>query len=72
MDSTAANIDLEKATKGTSGEAPYSPNSQSTWESQNDTLNFPSPIVEQIVIDEDTDEGSGNFQPRVRKNARLT
>ncbi len=68
MNSTTANIDLEKAPRRSSRDAPYSPKSQSTWESQNDTLNSPSPIVEQIVVDEDTDEESGKLQSRRREN----
>jgi hypothetical protein len=60
MDPTATGIDLEKAI-GTLGEPPYSPNSQSTWESQNDTLNSPA-VAEHIVIEEDTDEEGGKFQ----------
>jgi hypothetical protein len=60
MDQTAADIDLEKATRGTSGEPPNSPNSQSTWGSQNRTLN--SPIEVQIDVHDDTEEESGKFQ----------
>ncbi|KAF8853600.1 hypothetical protein BDZ45DRAFT_69975 [Acephala macrosclerotiorum] len=60
MDSTAANIDLEKVA-GTSGQPPYSPNSQSTWESQDDTLNSPV-VADRIVIEEDTDEESAQAQ----------
>ena len=60
MDLIAANIDLEKAAGG-SGQPPCSPNSQSTWESQNPTLNVPI-VEEQITIDEDTDEESGKFR----------
>jgi hypothetical protein len=58
MDPTAANIDLEKAI-GTSGEPPSSPNSQSTWQSQNGTLNCP--IAEQIDPEDDTEEESGKL-----------
>jgi len=69
MEPADANIDLEEAT-GTSGEPPNSPNSRSTWESQNETLS--SPIVEQpIVIEEDTDEESGKFQSIGLKNRHL-
>jgi hypothetical protein len=60
MDPIANDIDVEKAT-GTSGEPPYSPNSQLTWESQNGTLN-PPPEAERIVIEEDTDEENGRFR----------
>jgi hypothetical protein len=60
MDRTAADIDLEKATRGTSREPPNSPNSQSTWESQNGTLN--SPMEGHIDINEDTEEESGKFK----------
>jgi hypothetical protein len=56
MDPNTTGIDLEKA-NGTLGEPPFSPNSHSTWESQNETLN--SPNAEPIVIEEDTDEESG-------------
>ena len=58
MDQTAANIDLEKAIE-ISGEPPCSPKSQSTWQSQNGTLN--SPIVEQIDPEHDSEEESGAF-----------
>ena len=60
MDVTDANIDLEKAA-GNLGQSPCSPNSQSTWESQNPTLNIPI-VEEQIIIEEDTDEESGKFR----------
>jgi hypothetical protein len=52
-------LDLEKALNHPV-EPPCSPNSQSTWESQNETLN--SPIVEQIVVEEDSDEESGRLR----------
>ena len=60
MDVTDANIDLEKAA-GNLGQSPCSPNSQSTWESQNPTLNIPI-VDEQIIIEEDTVEESGKFR----------
>jgi len=69
MDPTAADIDLEKA-NGTSGEPPYSPNSQSTWESQKETLHS-SPIGERIIIEEDTDEESVHRQEPVTRTARF-
>ena len=56
---TTADIDVEKAnrTLGEPVEPQSTPNSQSTWQSQNETLN--SPIEEPIVIEEDTDEETG-------------
>ena len=69
MDLTDANIDLEKAA-GNSGQPPCSPNSQSTWESQNPTLNVPI-VEEQIIIDEDTDEESGKFRMTGLKTKEL-
>jgi hypothetical protein len=59
MESKTAHIDLEKA-NGPLRKPQFSPNSQSTWESQNETLN--SPNAEPIVIEEDTDEESGKFK----------
>jgi hypothetical protein len=59
MDRIADDIDLEKAIRVTSGEPPSSPNSQSTWESQNGTLN--PPIEVHTDINGDTEE-SGKFR----------
>jgi hypothetical protein len=57
---TAANIDIEKAneTLGEPVEPQCTPNSQTTWESQNETLNSP---IEERIIEEDTDEESGKL-----------
>ncbi|KAN0110989.1 hypothetical protein V8E51_007376 [Hyaloscypha variabilis] len=69
MDVTDANIDLEKAA-GNLGQSPCSPNSQSTWESQNPTLNNPI-VEEQIIIDEDTDEESVHRREPAPRVARF-
>jgi len=53
---TPFNIDVEKA-NGTLGEPTHSAKTQSTWQSQNETLN--SLIEERIMIEEDTDDESG-------------
>lgn len=49
-------VDVEKALSQRI-EPPCSPNSQSTWGSQNETLH--SPVAQQIIIEEDSDEDSG-------------
>jgi len=68
---TAPDIDVEKANGalGEPVEPQFTPNSQSTWESQNETLN--SPIEERIVIEEDTDEESVHRQEPVTLTARF-
>jgi hypothetical protein len=66
MDSNGANIDLEKAA-GMMGQPPSSPISQSTWESQVDTLNS-SVVADKIVIEEDFDAESGNFTQPNQQN----
>lgn len=50
------NVDLEK------GAGPHSPNSQSTWESQDGTLNS-SVLTDRIEIEEDFDGESGKCTP---------
>jgi len=68
MESKTAHIDLEKA-NGPLRKPQFSPNSQSTWESQNETLN--SPNAEPIVIEEDTDEESVHEEEPATRTKRF-